>query len=392
MCSAPPIPSVTVRTPVLLTVDESTGSLAAVRALASGGYAPVVATFDPGVYAARSRRAANVVVVPDAVLDPEAFVDAVIDACRRTGVAAVLPGTEATLRVLASRASDLPSSVTLGAPPHEVVERALDKTALRELATAAGLTVPTTLEVTVGEVDRALPSIRFPAIVKPPATVLRAAGGLRSISPVRVRDARELRSALAELSPGERRLVQPWIDGELYAVCGVSWQGDVVCAFHQRSPRIWPPSIGGSSYAIGVAPNDAVDEGVRSLMGALRWDGVFCVQFLREEAGFHLIDVNPRVYGSMALAVASGVNLPTIWADLLLGRQPIVGPPRVGVRFRAEEDDVRAVVHDLRTERRPRAIFGVIPRSRTVHPVWSWRDPAPLATTLGKLARRVVGR
>src|SRR5437879_4635422 len=124
------------RTPILLTVDESTGSLAAVRGLASGGYAPHVATFDAGVYAARSRRAARVVVVPDAVLHPAGFVDAVASAAATLGVAAILPCTEATLRALAAAAASLPPAVALGAGPLDVVEHALDKTVLRGLAEA----------------------------------------------------------------------------------------------------------------------------------------------------------------------------------------------------------------------------------------------------------------
>src|SRR6184192_168617 len=139
-------------TRVLLTVDESTGSLAAVRALAAAGYAPHVATPDGRVYAARSRGAASVEIVPDAIVDPGSFVEALSAAARRLRAAAVLPGTEATIRALSGRESSLPASVSVGTCPPDVVARAFDKRQLHRLGVEAGLPVPETIELTASEV------------------------------------------------------------------------------------------------------------------------------------------------------------------------------------------------------------------------------------------------
>jgi predicted ATP-grasp superfamily ATP-dependent carboligase len=373
------------RTPVLLTVDESTGSLAAVRALAAGGYAPHIATFRDGFYATRSRAARSVVIVPDAVTDPEPFVRTLAGAALRLGVAAVLPGSEATLRALSGREDMFPASVPLGTCSPDVTARALDKTLLHRLAPEAGLEIPETIELSSHEVMDQIGTIRFPVVVKPPATVVRSGRETRSVPVVSVRDAHALRATMAAVPPGERRLVQRAIAGELYSVSGVSWRGDVVCSFHQVARRIWPPETGGSSYAIAVAPDDAIDAGVRRLMRLLGWDGIFCIQFLKAGDRSYLIDVNPRVYGSLALAVAAGHNLPAIWADLVLGRSPRLGPVRSGLRFRSEEDDLRALVRLFRAGRRREAVLGLLPRPNTVHPIWWWRDPAPFATTVGKL-------
>ena len=256
----------------------------------------------------------------------------------------------------------------------------------------AGLPVPETIELTASEVQDHVDRIRFPIVVKPPATVVRSDGRIRSLSVVPVRDGGALLEAMAKVPPGESRLIQPWITGTLYAVCGVSWGSDVVCSFHQVSPRIWPPVIGGSSYASGAARDERVESGVGRLMSALGWSGLFCVQFLQAEGCYWLIDVNPRVYGSLALAVAAGYNLPTIWADLVLGRRPRLPPAARAVRFRAEEDDVRAIVHAVRATKQLRALCGLLPRRHTVHSVWSWRDPRPAVTTFQKLIRRATRR
>jgi predicted ATP-grasp superfamily ATP-dependent carboligase len=112
---------------------------------------------------------------------------------------------------------------------------------------------------------------------------------------------------------------------------------------------------------------------------------VFGVQFLICGGEAYVIDFNPRIYGSLALAIAAGSNLPAIWADLVLGR-PVSAPPyRIGVHYRAEEDDYRALAHAFRSGRRRDAVRGLLPRPRTVHAVFAARDPAPSIVTARKL-------
>lgn len=364
---------------LLLCADESTGSLAAVRGLRAGGYEPWVAVSRPGTYAARSRAAAGVVSVPDAKDDAAAFVEALAAEARRLGVAAVLPATEGTLRALTGRETALDAVVGTG--PAEALDRATDKESLARLAAEAGLDVPETVDARTGRV-------RFPAILKPAASVSVAAdGAMRSAEAIRVADEAELEAALAGLPADERWLLQPYVSGTLAAICGVAWEGRLVCASHQLSPRIWPPGRGISSFAVTV-PRDAEREaGVARLLGLVGWSGIFGVQFLLAGGRAWAIDLNPRVYGSLALAIAAGQNLPAIWADLLLGREPRVAGYRVGVGYRVEEDDVRAIAVAARRGDLG-ALRGLVPRRRTTHGVFSLRDPAPFLVTLRKLVAR----
>lgn len=371
---------------VLLTVDEGTGSLAAVRGLRAAGYEPYVATFQAGAYAARSRAAAAVVRVPDPKSEPKAFATAIGAAARRFDVAAILPGSEGSLRALAGREASLPA-VAIGTCRVELLERATDKTLLAQLARRAGLETPPTVEIDAASRD--LGDVAFPAIVKPIASVVLGGDGtMRSHDVTRVRNVDELRKVLAA-SAEDRWLVQRYVGGELSAICGVAWHGEVVCASHQASRRIWPPGAGISSFAVTVAPDEELEAGVRRLIDAIGWSGIFGVQFLRGEGHAYLIDLNPRIYGSLALAIAAGHNLPAIWADLLLGRLPRVGPYRVGAAYRFEEDDVRAIFHAARRGN-VRALAALLPRRDTTHAVFSLRDPAPLLVTLGKLKRLVA--
>src|ERR671925_2202459 len=201
---------------LLLSVDEGSGSLAAVRALRAAGYATWLAIYQPDAYAARSRAAAGVVEVTPPKLDVERHVRELSTAAERLGVAAVLPGTEGSLRAVTGRESLFPRGVAVGTCPPEVLRRATDKLLLGELAGEVGLDVPSTLEVHGEAPDSG--EVTFPAVVKPRSSVQEAPGASLHYGEVeRVDDAVELRRALAG-APGEVHLVQPYVEGTLAAI------------------------------------------------------------------------------------------------------------------------------------------------------------------------------
>ena len=376
-------------TPVLLAANPYHGVLAAVRGLRAAGYAPWLAVHEAGTYAGRSRAAAGTVWVPDAEIDSEGFVSKLSAAAMRLSVAAVLPSTDTHFFTLADREADFPG-VALGTPPLERVEQANDKgETLTDLAANVGLPVLPTARAIRGD-SEAVSEFGFPAIVKPLRSRIRNSDGTFSACSTRYVSTRQAAEEAIEALPGKEGLVQPYIPGTVQSVTGVSWEGDLVCALHQVSVRIWPVRAGISSYAETIPPNAELEQGVGRLLQALGWSGLFQAQFIRSSHGEHyLIDLNPRIYGSLALAIAAGLNLPAIWVDLLLGRQPNVGGYRVGTRFRHEEKDIRTLACMLADGKPRDALRGLMPRRNTTHAVFSIRDPRPLLTSGTKLVAQL---
>ena len=360
--------------------------LAGVRALRAAGYEPWVAVTGRDAYSLRSRARAGVVEVPDPALDRDGYVAALGRVAQRLEVAAVLPGTEVALVALSAARESFAPGIALGTADPEMVRRATDKLELEPLAAAAGLATPHTMLTTRAELESDGP-VALPAVVKAQRTRTPTEEGGFAGSPVRrVTTPAELRQAVAAV-PGDVAVVQPALDGQLTAVCGVAWRGEVIAASHQVARRIFPPGAGISAFAETVPADPTLEAGVVRLIAELRWSGIFQAQFVRSSGTSYLIDLNPRMYGSLALAVAAGLNLPAIWADLLLERSPRVEPYRVGQRFRSEERDLAALASatlagDWRT------VLAVLrPRPRTTHAVGSLRDPLPLLTLGRRLGR-----
>jgi predicted ATP-grasp superfamily ATP-dependent carboligase len=213
-------------------------------------------------------------------------------------------------------------------------------------------------------------------------------GGLRHDTPALARSAAELRAAVSTSADG-KALIQPFLPGEIYGVCGVAWNGETVCTMHQIGRRIWPRSCGMVSYAETVAVDRELDARVRALVGAIGWSGIFQLQLLLHRGNLYAIDFNPRIYISISLAIAAGLNLPAVWAARLLGAEHSVSSYATDIRWRSEPDDPRSILHGFRAGEHRRSLLAVLPRPRTTHAVFSWRDPAPILTTLDAARSRL---
>jgi predicted ATP-grasp superfamily ATP-dependent carboligase len=364
---------------VLVAGDDYYASLAAVRGLRKGGYEPWFATHSPITFAARSRATAGTFRLPKpSEAGDQAYVDALADAARRCGADVVLPGNELAIKAVASRRRLFPTGTIVAADSRETVDRATDKTLLAKLAAEVGIAAPT--------LDPSEPT--FPAVVKPAMTATTGARGTRVSKEAQVvHTPEQLRSAVAD---GGNWLVQPYIEGRLIAVAGVAWRGEVVCSCHQAAQRIYPRPLGVSAYSETVPIDRELDSKLAQIVRRLGCSGIFEFQLIRSGDAAHVIDLNPRPYGSLALAIGAGLNLPSIWVDLLLGREPRIGRFRTGVRYRAEVREGRALVAAVARGRLREALAIARPRRRTVHSIFSVRDPVPMLAVLERATGRLA--
>lgn len=380
---------------VLVTGGHHVAALAAVRALRAGGHEPWVSQAGKRCYAARSRAVAGWHTLPDAGDHPDEFIAGILALREQLRLDHVLPGSERDLLAI-SRAQDQLGGLATGIPAEDAILKVTTKRSLYGLAHQVGLRTPPTIEVERSELlDHA--EIPLPAIIKPPTSELPVRDRVVRLDAECVETRDELR-ALAERLPVGRCLIQPLVKGELGAISGVARGGEIVGAVHQRAERIWPLNAGISAYAKTVTRDPGLEAAVGALIEKVGWSGIFQAQFIHADDGPQLIDFNPRIYGSMSLALAAGMNLPAIWIDLLNGATVPRPEYRVGVRYRSDELDPRALLHLLRRGAVARATGGFLPHRRTAHSVVSLRDPMPTLTSFEKLrdrarpARRDNGR
>jgi hypothetical protein len=337
---------------------QSRCTVAAARALDVAGY-EVAVTVSGGIsMAAASRACARRVPVPFADHDPEGYSVAVREETARHEYAAVLPTSDAAL-------------IALDAP----VRHLLDKAACSRLAHDAGIPVaPGVVFADTAAMRAAADELDYPVVVKP---------AIKRALATRIDHA----AALRGIPNGDGEIiVQPFIDAPMTAVAGVVWRGELVAAAHMAYERIWPLPCGTIASARSVEPNQSIEQSLLRVLSG--YDGPFHAEFL----GPYLQDLNPRLHGTLPLALTSGVNLAAIYCDLVRG--VAVAPARgaAGVFFRWIEGDVRSVAKSMRTgTMQPRqALRALAPRRKAVHSYESLRDPGPMLARLRYARRRLV--
>ncbi|MBA2694675.1 MAG: hypothetical protein H0U62_02225 [Actinobacteria bacterium] len=101
---------------------------------------------------------------------------------------------------------------------------------------------------------------------------------------------------------GEPVLQRP-VEGSLGALIGLYHGGRLHGRVQQRTSRLWPTPQGMSARARTVPVDPALTERAEALLHRIGWRGLVELQFLTGADRIpHLIDLNGRFYGSLALA------------------------------------------------------------------------------------------
>jgi len=245
--------------------------------------------------------------------------------------------------------------------------------------------VPETRTIaTPRDCDVTLPEDFFPAVVKPHRSVVTAAGIRRKLTVTPVADAVECRRALAALPAAAFPvLVQRRVSGLGEGFFALRWGGRTIAMFAHRRLREKPPSGGVSTYRESIPLDERLAGPGLRLLDALDWQGVAMIECKREhETGRQVVmEINGRFWGSLQLAIDSGVDFPALLVRCAAGeRVPGHRDYRVGVRSRWFWGDVDQLYLRLKARgARLRALldfFRVSPR-RDRSEVWRWSDPAP---------------
>jgi predicted ATP-grasp superfamily ATP-dependent carboligase len=141
----------------------------------------------------------------------------------------------------------------------------------------------------------------------------------------------------ARLDPGfgAGALLQEYIDGHGEAIFLLT-DGDCARAvFAHRRLREKPPAGGVSVLRESIVPDPVLLDGSKRLLAALDWHGVAMVEFRRGRDGrAALMEINPRLWGSLQLATDSGVDFTEMWIRQHLGEATGAPKMRFGVRCR----------------------------------------------------------
>ncbi|MFC1717379.1 ATP-grasp domain-containing protein [Candidatus Poribacteria bacterium] len=281
--------------------------------------------------------------------DPESFVKEIINKIKETGTSVYIPCHEEIL--LVARYIELfPPEVVVPIAPFDTLLSAHDKGRLMGIAKDIGISIPKTLEI--GSLDELKPvseDISYPAVIK-----LKQSNSAKGV--FYAQDQQELidiYSKTVQKFRLEQRyypLIQEYVAGEGWGVSMLYNRGDIRAKFTHRRLREKTYTGGTSTRRISTV-NTILEDAAKRLLDHLEWHGVAMVEFKYdpESKKYWLIEVNPRFWGSLALAVAAGVDFP--WLLYLMATEGDVEPVlsyQTGVKARWLLGDVLALISCLR--------------------------------------------
>lgn len=331
---------------LLLTAGRARGTLAAARALDRAGWFVGVGTPDGAGMVAASRACARRHVVPRPRGDGRAFVHAVRQAVLEERYDVVFGGGDDWVAALATYRDEVPAVVAH--PSAHSIGLALDKLDLTRRAAEVGIAAPRTVLATSQELRR----WQGPVVVKCQAHWHEGQAQEHRIEARRYDDARRAAPRVAELArAGFSAVLQQPVDGQLSALVGLYADGRLQARVQQVTSGLWPTPSGVSSRARTLPVDTDLADRADALLKGMDWSGLVELQFLTADDGVpHLIDLNARFYGSMALALSAGENLPDLWGRQVLGMPLPADLPdaRAGVRFLWTAGDLRRAAAERR--------------------------------------------
>jgi predicted ATP-grasp superfamily ATP-dependent carboligase len=377
---------------ILVTDGDSRAALAAVRALGLRGHRVHVVASSPGSLAGASRFAASEHRAVEASEDPKRWAEAIEQLARDLAVELLMPVTEVSLGTLFAFGIDRRLPVVC--PSREAYELAVDKHALLEQAARLGLDCPLSVLIQdASQLEEQTRTFRFPAVLKPRRTCVLAEG--RWVKhPVHIlRTPDELRAAWRIALPFGDALLQEFVPGHGEGIFLLAREGRTLVSFAHRRLREKPPTGGVSVLRESIAPDPELLNQGKRLLESLQWTGVAMLEFRRAPTGrAALMELNPRLWGSLQLAIDAGVDFPSLLVDLHRGAEIPPIEPQLGVRSRWLLGDLDHLLLSLRsrsmrqlTGQRPLPLLGGFLRSfvdgsRTE--VLRWNDPRPFGREL----------
>jgi len=388
---------------ILVLDGNQRAALAAVRSLGAKGLWVAVGEASPSSLAGVSRFSRERVVYADPFSSPREFFNDILRELDRLSITFLLPITETTTYILLKYRAEIPERVVFPFPDSATVERIANKNELFALARQLHIPVPeTTFCHDAQDGIRTLSSVtQFPLVIKPFKSKILLEDAIVTTQ-VTIAESRE--QALRALNTHEYLnfpfTMQSFIQGTGQGIFTLFNHGEPVCYFAHRRIREKPPGGGVSVLSESAPIDETLRTAAEALLRKVGWHGVAMVEFrVADDGTGYLMEVNPRLWGSLQLAIDSGVDFP--WLLYLVSTGQDLPPiNRQHRRLRWLLGDLDRLYLVLKA---PSSAYSIIHKAREVlrffrpgrqtrHEVNRWQDLRPfwfeLKQYIGALRKR----
>lgn len=303
---------------ILVIGDDNRSFLASVRSLGRLGLEVHAAPENWASPVLSSRYIKRRISLPQHDLSPDDWLDALERVHHREKYDFILPCNEKGILPLV-RGRERFADTILGIVNDHAFDVFFDKVKTRACATSVGVPVAPgrTFHSDEGAADL-ISEFGLPLAIKPSRSFVdRNLFSRRSVKLAHSPD--DLFHALHAMDSWDTYFVEAVFPGSGAGISVLAHNGDILQAFqHQRVHE--PETGGGSSYRKSAPLHPVMMDDVEKMARATNLTGLAMFEFRHNrETGRHiLLEVNARLWGSVPLAIASGIDFPALYYKLLI--------------------------------------------------------------------------
>ncbi len=293
---------------VLITDAESSVSLAIVRSLGEKNIRCICTSPTKFAVSFFSKYCAKRIITPSPKLNTEKFIDEIIKICKENQVKVLFPVRGPSTLAISKYKKEIEAYTIVPFEDFDKLKELYDKSSLVKYANKVKIPIPKTWIIKDQEdIENILDDFIFPIVLK--ASVSEGAHGV-----VYIRNKEELIEKYKELKirySNSKIILQEYINGVGYG-CSVlfDFKSQPRAVFCHRRLRENPPTGGPSVARISIIWPE-LEELTIKLLKYIKWRGLAMVEYkVTSQGDPYLIEINPRFWGSLPLAIASGVDFP----------------------------------------------------------------------------------
>lgn len=360
---------------VLVTDASKRETLAIVRSLSKKGIAVTVGEDRKLCCSFFSKYIKNKIIYPNPAENPFSFIKSIYELVKRSKYDAIFPVDDQTTILFSKYKDKLSKYTKVPVADYETIMKGRDKAKTIKIAMENGIPCPKTYFVDDIEEIRK-DEIEFPVVIKP-----RESSGARGIAYVN-----SLEELMREYKKVKKRygtpLIQEYIphNGGHYSVCALFNQDSEPRAiFVYKELRQYPITGGPATFSVSVEKTDVLKYAIK-LLKAMKWYGVAHLDFLIDSRDKKpkLLEVNPRFWSSLELAILSGVDFPYLLYKMALDDDvETVTKYETGIKLRFLVGDILWL---LGTKNKLKALpeFLKFMDGSIGYAIWSLDDPKPI--------------
>ncbi len=363
---------------VFVTDGGQRKTLSVVRSLGKKGISVTVGDETVISLSRFSKYCHKFILYPSPKRHPERFYQFLLEHIKRNKYDVLMPVDNETILIAARYREEISKYTLLPVADPSTIMKAWNKAQTIKLAKECGIPCPQTLFIEkLEELQTLKNKLKYPIVIKPQESY-----GSRGM--VIVNSPKKLLSSYQKVHAYYPfPLVQELIPqkGEKYQVSALFDQNrEPKAVFVQRILRQYPVNQGSDTLSESVYSPEIQKLGIK-LLRYLNWYGVAGVEFIVDPRDRipKLMEINPRFWASLQLAIFSGVDFPHLLYQMVVnGRIEKIDEYKVGMRYRwLLLGDILSFLFDTNRFKRKPSFFDFSYTNSTTYAILSKEDTGP---------------